>query len=54
VFSLELPGIERATEIPLTSGNAEIHDAKQCESTRDDLGSRSSRLRNQYKKFCLR
>jgi hypothetical protein len=32
-FSVELPGIESATEIALSSGNAGFHDAKRREST---------------------
>jgi hypothetical protein len=34
---MELPGIEPATEIALSCGNTEFDDAKQLETTRNDL-----------------
>jgi hypothetical protein len=36
-FSVELPGIEPATEIALTGGNAEFEYEKRRETTRNDL-----------------
>jgi hypothetical protein len=39
-FLVELPGIEPATEIDLTCGNAETDDAKVREMTRKYLGIR--------------
>jgi hypothetical protein len=41
-FSVELPGIELATEITLTCRNVRIDDAKRRESTRNDLRIRES------------
>jgi hypothetical protein len=37
VYSVELPGIEPATETALNCGNADSDYAKTRESTRDDL-----------------
>jgi hypothetical protein len=40
---VELPGIEPVAEMPLTSGNAGFNDAKQRQTTRNDLRLRDRR-----------
>jgi hypothetical protein len=39
---VELPGIESGAQSTLNCGNAENHDTKRRESTRDDLRIRES------------